>query len=128
MTYITHRALIRRINLELANHRQKLRYHNRSGRRHDPEFVPYFDVARVFTYLHGEAVLARAEGPQIRDDDRALVRFARELGIRGVAVIPHRTCEKCEVLPATIYEPDWRLSLCRECSRELHAVDVAEQA
>jgi hypothetical protein len=54
--------------------------------------------------------------------------FARELGIRAVRVVPQRTCENCEVESATTYEPKWNLSMCRECSLELHALPSSEQA
>jgi hypothetical protein len=126
--YITRRTMLRYINRELAKHQpsEKLRYHNRSDRRYDPEFVPYFDVARVGGYIHGEAILARAEGRCVGADHRALERFARELGIHGVTIIPHQTCENCQVYRATTYEPDWSLSLCGECSGELHAKPLRE--
>jgi hypothetical protein len=105
MTYITRYALRQRIDRRLAANGQQLSYHN-------GEFYLLKNHFRT--------------GRTIRNDDRALEEFARELGIHGVAVVPCRTCENCGVLPATTYEPDWDLSLCGECSRELHAKPLRE--
>jgi len=119
MTYISRSALLQRINHQLAKNGQKLRHHSHSTLRHDPGFVPYFDVARIGGYDGGEAILYAAEGERIRDDNQAMVRLARELGIRGVRVVPGSICENCQTLRATTYEPEWDLSLCKGCFREL---------
>jgi hypothetical protein len=112
MTYITRHALWHRINRRLASNNQRLHYSD-----------GWYHIVEIDD-RGGEY----ATGRTIPPDDCALVVFAQELGIHNVRVIPRRTCENCEVLPATTFKPEWRLSLCKECSRELQAAEAAEAA
>jgi hypothetical protein len=112
MTYITRRALRQRINRCLAWNNQRL--HHSDG---------WFHIVEI-----DDSIGDYSTGRTIPPDDGSLVVFARELGIHNVRVIPRRTCESCEVFPATTYEPEWYMSLCKECSRKLHEDEAAEAA